>query len=174
MDRSTSTLDSLTGLETARRGRLGRLVGLGVMLLIPALSFLGIYGPSERTLVESNGAYEMTMTYGSVVRSGEAVPMTISLTRPGGFDRPVTVAFEQRVFDRFDFQNWYPNPSAETSVPNWILYEFDPPTTGSTLAVSLDARVAPGQLGETDDCEVSVLVEDEPVVSATFTTWRMP
>lgn len=173
MDRSTSTLDSLTGLETARRGRLGRLVGLGVMLLIPALSFLGIYGPSERTLVESNGAYEMTMTYGSVVRSGEAVPMTISLTRPGGFDRPVTVAFEQRVFDRFDFQNWYPNPSAEVGEGPNVVYEFDPPD-GDTLGIALDARVAPTQWGGVDTYRLWVEEDGQPVLDAEYTVWVVP
>ncbi len=82
--------------------------------------------------------------------------------------------FCDEFFNDLDFQNWYPNPAAETTVPPWIIYEFDPPPSGTTLEISLDARVSPGQFGETDDCQVSVLVEDEAVVSASFTSWRMP
>jgi hypothetical protein len=173
MERSTSTLESLTGLKVARRGRLWRHAGLALMLLIPASSFLGIYGPSERTIETSNDQYQMSLTYGSVVRSGEAVPMTISLTRPGGFDRPVTVVFEQRVFDRFDFQNWYPNPSAEIGEGPNVVYEFDPPD-GDTLAIALDARVAPTQWGGVDTYRVWVEEESRPVLETEYTVWVVP
>jgi hypothetical protein len=55
-----------------------------------------------------------------------------------------------------------------------VLYEFDPPPAAETLEISLDARTAPGQFGEVDDCEVVLLEDDTAVVSTSFTVWRMP
>lgn len=170
---STSTLRDLTGLETARQGRRARRVGLALMILIPAVSFFGFFGPSERTVRAGNGFYELTMTYGSVVRSGQSVPMTIQLSRPSGFDGPVTVAFEQEVFDRLDFQNWYPNPSSEVGEGRHVVYEFDPPE-GNTLGISLDARVAPTQWGGVDTYRMWVEENGRPVLETDYTVWVMP
>ena len=90
------------------------------------------------------------------------------------FGDVVQLSFCDAWFDHLDFQSWYPNPSAETSLPGSVVYEFDPPPSGTVLEISLDARVAPGQLGGRDTCKVSMLVDDEPVVSTAFTTWRVP
>lgn len=173
MEPSTSTLRGLTGVRTARRGRIARRVGMGVMALVPALGFFGLYGPTERTVTESSQGYRLTMDYGSVVRSGQAVPMEIRLRRPGGFDSPVTLAFEQEVFDRFDFQNWYPNPSAEVGEGPDVVYEFDPPD-GDTLGISLDARVAPTQWGGVDTYRLAVEVAGRSVLQTDYTVWVMP
>lgn len=169
----TSTLTDLKGLETARRGQLVRRTGLGFLVLIPALSFFGLYGPSERTVETTDGSYRLRMTYGSVVRSGEAVPMTLHLTHAGGFEGPVTMVFEQRVFDRFDFQNWYPNPASETGEGRTVVYEFDPPE-GDTLGVALDARVAPTQWGGVDTYRLWVEAYGQPILETDYTVWVMP
>lgn len=168
-----STLRDLKGLETARRGRLGRRTGLGILILIPALSFLGIYGPSERTQATQDGPMELSLSYGSVVRSGEAVPMEITVTNTEGFEGPVTVVFEKEVFERFDFQNWFPNPSSEVGEGAFVVYEFDPPE-GDTLDVSLDARVAPTQWGGRDEYALWVEVAGQPTLRTDYTVWVIP
>lgn len=173
MRTSTSTLEDLTGLETARRGRFARRTGLAVMLLVPATSFFGIYGPSERTLRTPFDDYDLSMTYGSVVRSGQAVTMEITLTHATGFDGPVRLAFEQEVFDRLDFQNWYPNPSAEIGEGSHVVYEFDRPQ-GNTLGISLDARVAPTQWGSWDTHAVWVEIDGQQILRTDYTVWVMP
>lgn len=166
-------MEDLTGVETARRGRYVRRSGLVLMLLIASSSFLGLYGPSERTVTTSTGPYELTMTYGSVIRSGQAVPMEVRLVHTGGFDGPVRIAFEQAVFDRLDFQNWYPNPAAEIGEGTHVLYEFDPPD-GTTLAVSLDARVAPTQWGSRDTHALWIEVDGQQLLRTDYTVWVMP
>jgi hypothetical protein len=40
--------------------------------------------------------------------------------------------------------------------------------------VSLDARSAPGEFGEIQDCKVKVVDKDVELVSVSFNTWRMP
>ena len=108
---SPSTLQDLKGVETARQGRIARWVGFAILLGIVLVSFLGVFGPSRKTLTTTDGLTSLQLYYGSVVRSGQAVPLEVTLTREGGFDGPVTLVFDRDVFDRFDFQNWYPNRS---------------------------------------------------------------
>lgn len=170
---NTSTLQHLEGRRAARLGRQVRWTALGLMVIGIGLSFLGVYGPSERTVTTTDEPYELTMTYGSVVRSGQAVPMEIRLSRAGGFTEPITLVFDQRVFDRFDFQNWYPNPSAEVGEGGDVVYEFDPPD-GDTLGISLDARVAPTQWGDHATYTVAVDVAGETYAETEYVVWVMP
>jgi hypothetical protein len=170
---NTSTLQGLKGAPAARRGRIWRRTALGVLLVIVGLSFFGAYGPSERDVKTVDGDYTLTMEYGSVVRSGQAVPMEIAITRTGGFDGPVTVVFDQVVFDHFDFQNWYPNPSTEIGEEDQVVYEFDPPE-GDTLAISLDARVAPTQWGSRGEYSLFVDVDGTPTAATNYVVWVIP
>jgi hypothetical protein len=62
-----------------------------------------------------------------LTRPGLATPLRIEVAHPGGFADPVTLRFSRGIFERFDFQNWYPNPSAETGSDVYVQYEFDPP-----------------------------------------------
>jgi hypothetical protein len=168
------TTSDLSDRPRGRRGRWLRRAGIGLLVLIVGAAAFGLLGPRNGELTEEAGGYTLALLYPQITRAGEPAPLHLSVEAGAGFGKVVQLRLCDELFDNFDFQNWYPNPSAETTVPDWIVYEFDPPPSGTTLEVSLDARVAPGQFGETNDCEVSVLVEDEPVVSATFTTWRMP
>lgn len=120
------------------------------------------------------GGLVLGIEFPQIARAGEPAPLHITVEAAAGFGDVIQLKMCDELFNDLDFQNWYPNPAAETAVPSGVIYEFDPPPSGNTIEISLDARVAPGQFGETDDCQISVLVEDEPVVSAIFTTWRMP
>jgi hypothetical protein len=172
--RADETTSDLSDRPRGRRGRWLRRAGVGLLVLIVVAAIFDLLGPRSGELTEEAGGYTLAVQYPQIARAGEPAPLHLSVEASAGFEKVVQLRLCDELFDDLDFQNWYPNPSAETTVPDWIVYEFDPPPSGTTLEVSLDARVAPGQFGETDDCEVSVLVEDEPVVSATFTTWRMP
>jgi hypothetical protein len=170
---STSTLRGLTGRAAARHGRLIRRTSLLVMLAVIAVSFTGIFGPSRRTVTTTDGAYRLTLEHGSVVRSGQAVPLRLEVEHVGGYDGPVTVVFDQDVFDRFDFQNWYPNPSAEVGEGDTVVYEFDPPE-GDVLTVSLDARVAPTQWASHHSYSVALDVDGVETASTEYAVWVMP
>jgi len=168
-----STLQDLKGVETARRGRITRRLGFALLLVFVLASFLGIYGPTHKTITTTDGLTELSLHYGWIVRSGQAVPMEIAVHRDGGFDGPVTVAFDRDVFDRLDFQNWYPNPSAEVGEPDRVVYEFDPPE-GDTLTVALDARVAPTQFGGRHEYTVYVDEGGVPVAETDYVIWVVP
>ena len=168
------TTHDLRDTPPRRRGRWFRRAGVGLLVLVVVLAALDVLGPREGDVTASGAGYTLAVQYPQVTRAGEPAPLHVTVGAAAGFEDTVEVRFCDELFDDLDFQNWYPNPSAETTVPSWIIYEFDPPPVGSELEISLDARVSPGQFGETDDCRVSVLVEDEEVVSASFTSWRMP
>lgn len=157
--------------RTARWLRRGGVVLLCAIVLAAAFNLLGTRTSDMEA--EADG-WSLALEYPSITRAGEPVPLHVSVTASGGFGKVVQLRLCDELFDDLDFQNWYPNPSAETSAPAAVVYEFDAPPSGDTLEVSLDARSAPGQFGEVDDCEVAVLVDDAPVVSTSFTVWRLP
>lgn len=169
----TSTLSDVKGVSTARRGRITRRFGVGLMSLFVLAAFSGIYGPTTTTITTVDGQVMLSLHYGSIVRSGQPVPMQISVKRTDGFQGPVTLVFDRTVFERFDFQNWYPNPSGETGEDKELVYKFDPPD-GDTLRVVLDARVAPMQLGGRHQYWLYVDIDGRPTARIDYTTWVMP
>ena len=169
----SSTLTDVKGISTARRGRFTRSVGFGLMSLFVLASFTGIYGPKHKTLTTADGVTTLSLHYGSIVRSGQVAPLEITVTRSGGFDGPVVLVFDRAVFERFDFQNWYPNPAAEVGEGEQLGYEFDPPD-GDTFKVVLDARVAPTQLGGRHEHWLYVDVDGRPTARTDYVIWVMP
>lgn len=172
------TISDLRDAPPGTLGRVGRRVGVGVLVVIVAAAGLDLLGPRTGTTSVEGGGYELDLEFPQIARAGEPAPLTLTIASDRGFGGPVRLRLCGEYFDHLDFQSWYPNPSAETSsrtpAASWLVYDFDPPPTDSVLRVALDARVAPGQLAGRDACEVSILAGDQPVVTATWTTWRMP
>lgn len=148
-------------------------VGVAVLFAVVLAGAVGLLGLRTDTVTASGGSYDLEVEHATITRAGQPAPLHLRVTHPGGFDGPVRIALCDDWFDDVDFQSWYPMPAAETGSASQLVYEFDPPP-GETLEVSLDARTAPGQLGEIARCEIAVLVQDQPVVSAEFRTWRLP
>lgn len=155
------------------RARWARRAGYAVLVLLLLAAATNLLGPRRGDVDASGGGYELAVQYPSVTRPGQPAPLRIDVTATDGFGDVVQVRVCQEFFDDHDFQNWFPNPSAETNTGGWVVYEFDPPPSGDTLRISLDARTAPGVVGELDDCGVEVLEDDQPVVAVTFTVWRL-
>lgn len=160
--------------EPPTTGRRWRRVGVTALCLLLLAAALGLLGPRTADTSARRGGYLLEVTYPQVIRAGEPAPLHLRITADSGFGDVVEVSLCDEIFDDLDFQNWYPNPSAETASPGVLDYEFDAPVEGDTLDVSLDARAAPGQFGNVDDCEVAVLDQGVEQAATTFTTWRMP
>ena len=159
------------GRATSLRNR--RRVGLAVLLGVLVAAAAGLFGPDEQALSTESGSHSLRVEYPAETRSSIVTPVRVHLRKDGGFgDDPVEIAFSRQLFEHLDFQNWYPNPSAETADARWIVYEFDPPD-GDELAISLDARTGPNQWFSTDRYSVEVRERGRPVVSARFrmTVW---
>ena len=167
MARTDSTTEDLAEAPRGSLGQWAHRAGLGVVVLIVAAGLLGVLGPRTSTEKASADGWRLSVEHASVTRSGQPAPLHLRVEHADGFTGPVQIALCDTLFDHLDFQNWYPNPSAETSSPGQLLYEFDPPS-GTVLEVSLDARAAPGQWGGSEKCRATVLVDDAPVVGVEF------
>lgn len=173
MARTDSTTEDLVEAPRGFRGQLAHRTGVGLVLLVVAAGIVGLLGPRTSTRTVAADGWRLTVEHSSITRSGQPAPLHLRIESSDGFTGPVQVALCDDLFDHLDFQNWYPNPSAETSSDRALLYEFDPPS-GPVLEVSLDARAAPGQWGGSNDCRVEVIVDDAPVVSAAFSMRVVP
>ena len=159
-------------LVVSRRARAARRLFMTVLVAFLAYGMIGGLGVRARSTTVEGGGYRLTVTYGHVSRPGLATPWSIEIHRPGGFDGPVTVSSTTHYFDMFDENGFDPEPSKVTANPEEVIWEFEPPA-GDTLAVSLDARIEPGvQWGRTG--KTSVLVDGQPVATATYKTWVTP
>jgi hypothetical protein len=159
-------------LLRSRRARTVRRLFMTLLVGVLAVGLAGWLGVHTATTTVRGGGYELTVTYGRVSRPGLATPWALEIRHPGGFDGPVTVSTNSKYLDLFDENGFDPQPSKSTATPDAVVWEFDPPD-GDTLSVSLDGRVEPGvQWGGTG--ETSVLVDGQPVVTATYKTWVLP
>ena len=143
-------------------------MALGV---VDAFGWFDAYGVDTATVRAEGGGYALEVSYPSVSRPALASPFEITVTRPGGFDGPVTLAISREYLKMWDENGLIPAPAAETTHGEWVHWEFDPPD-GTELTVFYDARIEPGaQSGQTGKVAV---VEDGPVVEVEFRTEVRP
>jgi hypothetical protein len=141
------------------------------MIVLAGLA--GLMGIRTATATASGGGFELSVRHAQVTRAGIAVPMHVRVERPGGFDEPLTIAVSSRLFERFDFQNFYPNPSKETASGQFVYYEFDPPP-GAIFQLNVDARTSPDQNGSADRYTVRLMEGSTAVASVDFRMWVVP
>jgi len=168
-----STTSDLPSEPRSPRERWATRAGLLLLALVVLAGAVGLLGPRKGTTSASAAGYQLTVVYPAITRAGEPAPLHVRVESASGFSGKIQLALCDDLFDDLDFQNWYPNPSAETGDTGKLLYEFDPPDS-DVFEVSLDARSAPGAFGEIEDCRVRLLEDDDELVSVSFHTWRMP
>lgn len=168
-----STLPEDVPRERLRRAQHGRRAFLVVVFVFVALGLLGVFGVKTATVRASGGGYDLEVRYARVARSGLAVPWSVTIRHPGGFEGPVTLASNSAYFDLFDANSLEPDPESSTTDGERFIWELSPPEEGDTMVVSLDTRVGPNaQLGTSGS--TAVLVDGEPVVQVRYKTWVMP
>ena len=109
--------------HAVRRARNYRRVGLVAVSFVVLAGLVGLLGIRSATATASGDGYLLTVRHAQVTRAGLAVPMHVRVTHPGGFSGPITIAISSQLLERFDFQNFYPNPSKETASANFLFYE---------------------------------------------------
>lgn len=169
-----ATLVGARDVRAVRRARDLRRVGLAVIGLVLLLGLSGFLGIRSSTVAaRSPDGWSLRVKHAQVTRAGIAVPFHVTVRHAGGFSGPVTLALSSSLTERFDFQNFYPNPAKETATGSRLLYEFDPPP-GDTLRINLDARTSPDQNGSTEVYRSAVLVDGRVVTSVRFRMWVVP
>ena len=168
----TATVPPEEPLERLRRARLLRRIVLVLLFVVLLAGLAGAFGVRTREVSATRNGYELTVTFATVTRPGLATPWSVDVRRAGGFDGPITIAASGEYLDMFDENGLDPDPAASTADPEFVVWEFDPPS-GDTLSISFDARIEPArQWGRSGT--VKVLDDGVEVVSASFRTWVMP
>lgn len=172
---ANSTIADAGDASVAVRSRNLRRIGLTLFAVPVLAAAFGAFGPDAGHEAASGSGYTLSVDYPRATRSSIVTPLVITVRKPGGFgDDPVVVRIDRRLLDRLDFQNWYPNPAAESNDGQATVYEFDPPA-GETLQVSLDARTGPNQGFSRDTYAVAVLGDGAaPAATVTFRTIFWP
>lgn len=171
---SIETVPDANDAPRAARARNARRIGVALFAVPVLAAAFGVFGPRPDRASASGSGYAVTVDYPRATRSSIATPFVVTVTKPGGFGPdPVVVRMDRAFMDRLDFQNWYPNPSAESNDGTWTVYEFDPPA-GESLQVSLDARTGPNQGFSSRTYAVAVLDGEVAAVTVDFRTTFWP
>ncbi len=135
-----------------------------VLWLFLLAGVTGQLGVRTATSADRGGEVDLSVQHPAVTRAGLSTPYRVVVTRAGGFDGPLLIDVERGLFDRFDFQNFYPNPAKETGDRQWVHYEFDAPP-GDVLQWTFDVRTGPNQIGSFRHYRVRVVDESGRVLA---------
>jgi hypothetical protein len=138
----SSTRPDDVPIEVQRRHRAWRRGGLAALAAFVLAGAANLLGLRVGSVTAHEGAMSLEVTYARVTRPGLATPWELSITRPGGFDGPVTVATTASYFEAFDFNQWYPEPSGTVARGDVLLLTFDRPL-GDVFIVRFDGRATP-------------------------------
>ena len=111
-------------IERVRRRRAARRAGLVALGAFVGLGLANMLGLRIGTASASEDGVELRVTYARVTRSGLETPWQVEVRSPAGFDGPVTVTTSAEYFERFDFNQWYPEPSATTVRDGLLVITF--------------------------------------------------
>jgi hypothetical protein len=154
----------------ARRFRRVGLLALGIVVLAGLLNLLGV----RRGVVSSTGeGYRLTVEYASVTRPGLASPWEVEVTHEGGFDGPVTLATDAAYFDRFDFNQFFPEPASTASRGDVVLLTFEG-IEGDRLVVRFDGRATPTFVFDLAEATTGLEIDGREIVRVDYTTVVMP
>lgn len=181
---SSGTLDGIFHFDEGSRVRGPRrtlyavtstvLAAIVLLAVVDAVAPFGVYGVDTDHVRASGGGFELDVRYGSVSRPALATPFDIEVTRPGGFDGPVTLSVTSDYLAMWDENGLDPEPMSSASDADRTYWTFEPPPEGDTMVVSFDARIEPAaQSGKSG--RVAVLdVSGDTAVEVSFTTRVWP
>ncbi|GAA3594833.1 hypothetical protein GCM10022223_07430 [Kineosporia mesophila] len=172
---SISTLTDLRTVDQNRRGRAVRRAMVTVLTLFVVTGATGLLGVRTRTTTASTdagGGYTLSVTHAWISRAGLDTPWQVTVTHPGGFDGPVTLATDVHYFSLFEAQGFTPEPDSETSGGRYVYQQFAPPP-GDTLTVQFDAYIQPSsQHGE--KAETALLIDGREMTRVAYRTRLVP
>ncbi|HEX7248632.1 MAG TPA: hypothetical protein VF351_11095 [Actinomycetota bacterium] len=169
---SVPTRPEAEPVERLRRQRAARRVGIAIIglgVVAGLANLVGVRLVEQRTTADG---VTFAVTYARVTRSGLETPWKVEVSSPGGFDGPVTITTTAEYFERFDFNQWYPEPSGTVLRDDLLVLTFDRPQ-GDVLLVRFDGRASP-TFGLGSAAVTSLDTEGLPPLSIAYRTWVMP
>ena len=169
---STPTRPDAEPIERLRRRRGARRLGIGAIGLLVLFGLGNAVGLRIGTASADASDVTLEVTYAEVTRSGLETPWKVEVRSAGGFDQPVTITTTAAYFERFDFNQWYPEPSSTTLRDDLLVLTFDRPQ-GDVLLVRFDGRASP-TFGLGSAATTSLDTPGLPPLSVGYRTVVMP
>lgn len=170
-NRSTRPAD--VPMPRLRRARRLRRMGLAALAAVVLAGLFNLLGVRTGTASAEGGGYRLTVEYATVTRPGLATPWIVEVRRAGGFDGPVTLVTDATYFDRFDFNQLYPEPASIAPRGAHLSLEFEA-IEGDVLRVAFDGRATPTFVFELARGSTALEVEGRELVRVDHTTVVMP
>lgn len=158
--------------EKLRRQRLERRIMLGVLVVFLVLGASEVFGTWTRTVTSSGNGVVLSVTYPATTRPGLPIRWEFTVTRPGGFDGPITLSTTFDYLHLFDVSNVEPDARSATASGTELSYTFAPPS-GDTLRVAMDGNTEPG-FHELPPVTSTVTLDGAPAVSVSYQTIVVP
>ncbi len=150
-----------------------RRIGLAVLTLFVAAGVLNLLGVRTATVSAAGDGYRLSVEYATVTRPGLASFWVVEVRHAGGFDTPVTLATDAAYFDRFDFNQFYPEPASTSARGGFVLLTFDA-IEGDVLRVRFDGRVTPTFAFQRARGSTALEIEGREIARVAYTTVAIP
>lgn len=168
-----STRPDDVSLEELRRARGFRRIGVGALAVFVLAGLLNLLGVRAGTVSAAGAGYLLSVEYEEVTRPGLASEWIVEVRREGGFDGAVTLATDAAYFDRFDFNQLYPEPASISPRGEEVLYVFEG-IEGEVLRVAFDGRASPTFVFALVRGSTGLEVDDREIARVDYTTVVMP
>ena len=155
------------------RARALRRVGLVALAVVVAAGLFNLLGVRTGTVSATGGGYRLSVEHAEVTRPGLASGWIVEVRREGGFDGPVTLVTDATYFDRFDFNQLYPEPASVLPRGEEVLFVFEG-IQGDVLRVAFDGRASPTFVFALAHGSTALEVGGRELVRVDYTTVVMP
>lgn len=116
-----------------------QLAGVALLLVVPILALLGVFGPSSHTVAETMPGLEIQVQYPTRFRYKTLSTLDVSLKNTSNRPlSPVTVAFDRVYISRFSQVQFTPSAKSVTATDYRVQLDI-PPGEVRRVSVSLQA-----------------------------------
>jgi hypothetical protein len=168
-----STRPDGVSLEELRRARGYRRLGIGALALFVLAGLFNLLGVRTGIVSAAAAGYQLSVEYEAVTRPGLASEWIVVVRREGGFDGPVTLVTDATYFDRFDFNQLYPEPTSISPRGEEVLYVFEE-IDGEVLRLAFDGRASPTFVFALARGSTGLEVDGREIARVDYTTVVMP
>lgn len=160
-------------LDDQVRARRYRRIGVAALAVVVLAGLFNLLGVRLETVVAEGGGYRLSVEYARVTRPGLATTWTVEVRHDGGFDGPVTLATAATYFERFDFNQFYPEPATTSPRGDDILLTFED-VQGERLVLRFDGRATPAFVFDLAQGSTGLEIDGREIVRVEYTTVVMP
>jgi hypothetical protein len=170
---STGTRPEDVPVDELVRARRYRRIGLAVLGVVVVAGLFNLLGVRREVVSDSADGYRLVVEYTRVTRPGLASTWKVEVSREGGFDGPVTLSTNSDYFDRFDFNQFYPEPASTASRGDVVLLTFEG-IEGERLVVRFDGRATPTYVFDLARASTGLEIDGREIARVDYTTVVMP